>query len=111
MDDQLTPGMQQRIRILQRYMGAMENGDVDALATVLTEIEQDQTLERMLIEVNEVYEQEDLTQAAPADAALVRQLLLNATPARPRTEEAPAPVNSNLVDIPSRATLDTTTEL
>src|SRR5258708_2591910 len=93
MDEQLTPGMQQRVQVLQRYMRAMERGDVDTITTVLNEAEQDQALERMILEINEVYQYEDQALVQPADVALARQMLLNAVPAMSTvaTEEMVAP--------------------
>ena len=81
MNEQLTPDGQRYVQVLQRYMLAMESGDTNSMATVLREAEQDRALERMILEVNDFYQQEDHTLAAPADVALVQQLLLNTIPA------------------------------
>jgi hypothetical protein len=91
MNEQLTPDAQRHIQVLQRYMLAMESGDVDSLASILNEAEQDRTLERMILEVNDVYQQEDLTLADPADIAQVQQLLIHTIPAMRAagTEEMP----------------------
>jgi hypothetical protein len=91
MNEQLTPDTQRHIHVLQRYMLAMESGDVDSMATVLHEAEQDRVLERMILEVNDFYQQEDHTLAEPADVALVQQLLLKTIPAMRTagTEEVP----------------------
>ena len=76
MNEQLTPDTQKHIQDLQRYMLAMESGDIDSIATVLREAERDRALERMILEVNDFYQQEDHTLAEPAYAAQVQQLLL-----------------------------------
>ena len=81
MNEQLTPDRQRHLQVLQRYMLAMECGDVDSMAIVLREAEQDRALERMILEVNDFYQQEDHTLAEPADVALAQQLLLNTIPA------------------------------
>src|SRR5438876_8835501 len=86
MNEQLTPGMQRRVQELQRYLCAMETGDVNTLCTVLSEAEHDHELERMILEVNAFYQDEDSTTASPADVALAQQLLLNAL-STIRTEE------------------------
>ncbi len=91
MNEQLTPDIQKHIQDLQRYMLAMESGDIDSMATVLREAEQDRALERMIQEVNDFYQQEDHTLAEPAYVAQVQQLLLNTIPAMRAagTEEVP----------------------
>jgi hypothetical protein len=86
MDEQLTPDTQRHIQVLQRYMLAMENGDVDSMASVLREAEQDRALESMILEVNDFYQQEDHTLAEPADVTLVQELLLNTVPAMRENE-------------------------
>src|SRR5713226_7294939 len=77
MNEQLTPVVQRRIKVLQCYMRAMESGDIDAIATVLSEAEQDQALEHMILECNEIYQYEDHTLVPPADVALTQQHLLD----------------------------------
>ncbi len=47
-----------RERALYRYSSALEQGDFDAVATVLREAETDEALERMILEVNDVYRAE-----------------------------------------------------
>ncbi len=114
MNEQLTPNMR-RVQVLHRYMCAMESGDVDTIATVLSEAEHDHALERMILEVNEVYQHEDQTIAQPADVALVQQLLLNTIPAvrADRTEETPVQSlnrKDSPVYTPSYAVLDPASE-
>ncbi len=81
MNEQLTPDRQRHLQVLERYMLALERGDADSMAIVLREAEQDHALERMILEVNDFYQQEDHTLAEPADVALAQQLLLNTIPA------------------------------
>ncbi|HLH63657.1 MAG TPA: hypothetical protein VKV20_18395 [Ktedonobacteraceae bacterium] len=88
MYEQLTPAMQHHAQILQRYICAMENGDVDTIASVLSEAEQNQALERMILEINAVYQDEDHTLARPADIAMVRQIVLAAAAGAGATENA-----------------------
>ncbi|HEY6285890.1 MAG TPA: hypothetical protein VIX20_09530, partial [Ktedonobacteraceae bacterium] len=61
MNERLTPDTQRHMQVLQRYMLAMESGDIDSMAIVLREAEQDRALENMIIEVNDFYQQEDHT--------------------------------------------------
>jgi hypothetical protein len=81
MNEQLTPDKQRQLQVLQRYMLAMESGDLDSMAIVLHEAEQDHALENMILEVNDFYQQEDHTIAGAADVKLAKQLLLNTLPA------------------------------
>lgn len=70
------PSVQHRIQVLQHYMRAMECGDVETIATILEDAGHDQGLERMLLEVNAVYQHEDRTIVRAADAAAAQQMLL-----------------------------------
>ena len=89
MNEQLTPAMQRRAQVLQRYLCAMESGDIDTIATVLNEAEQDSALEQMILEINAVYQFEDLAAVQSADVAMIRQIFLNTLPEvqATRTEE------------------------
>src|SRR5690348_15705779 len=81
MNEQLTPDAQGHLQVLQRYMLAMESGDIDSIAIVLHEAQQDHALENMLREVNDFYQQEDHSIVEAADVTLAQQLLLNTIPA------------------------------
>src|SRR5258708_19709154 len=111
MNEPLTPAVQQRIQILHRYMCAMESGDVDTIATVLSQAEQDDALEHMILEANEVYQREDQTIVRPADVALAQQLLFTTIPALrpPAPQGTPLPSSNpndnNLVDTQSHTVL------
>ncbi len=76
-----------REKALYRYISALERGDFDTVASVLHEAENDALLERMILEVNEVYcaEYDAATQAD--DAALIRQLLREHLPSGIATNE------------------------
>ncbi|GCE14748.1 hypothetical protein [Tengunoibacter tsumagoiensis] len=69
---------QQRLRAFYRYNQAMEAGDAQVLAAVLAEAEQDSVLERMIMELNEVYQIEDravphVDEVAEVQAMIVAQ--------------------------------------
>ena len=88
MNEQLTPDAQRHLQVLQRYMLAMESGDIDSMAIVLREAEQDRALENMILEVNDFYQQEDHTIADAADVTLAQQLLHNTIPAMRENESS-----------------------
>jgi hypothetical protein len=113
MNEPLTPAMQQRVQVLHRYVCAMESGDVDTIATVLSQAEHDDALEHMILEVNEVYQQEDHTTLRSADIALAQQLLFTSIPALRAAGTESRPIQSldgkaSLVDSESHHVLDTT---
>jgi len=64
-----------RLQALHRYTCAMESGDIEMLALILHEAEHDPALERMMLELNEVYQQEELIDVQPADIARFQRLL------------------------------------
>ena len=99
MNEQLTPDAQRHLQVLQRYMLAMERGDIDSIAIILRESEQDRALENMILEVNDFYQQEDHTIANTADVKQVRQLLLNTLPAM-KENAASAQTQSVLENVP-----------
>src|SRR5207248_6229403 len=90
MNERLTPDAQRHLQVLQRYMLAMENGDIDSIAIVLHEAEQDRALENMLLEVNDFYQQEDHTIAEVTDVTQVKQLLYSTIPAMRENESSEA---------------------
>ena len=75
MNEQLTPDAQRHLQVLQRYMLAMESGDIDSMSLVLREAERDSALEKMILEVNDFYQQEDHTVADAVDVMQAQQLL------------------------------------
>lgn len=64
-----------RERTLYCYSSALERGDFDTVASVLHAAEQDPALERMILEVNEVYQEEYNATVQADDAVLVRKLI------------------------------------
>ena len=78
MKELLETRLRQRVAILYRYTHAMESGDTDMIAVVLAEAQHDSVLERMLLEVNEVYQIEDRTVAHPDDVVTAQEILLTA---------------------------------
>src|SRR5579884_2693301 len=80
MKEQVQTQLQQRIQALYRYTNALENNDQDTIAEVLSEAQQDQVLERMILEVNEVYQIEDRAVAHPDDVASAQDMLLELFP-------------------------------
>src|SRR5579859_3924011 len=77
MNEDLTPHMQQRVQFLHRYASALERGDIDAVAAVLHEAEGDHVLDRIILEMNAVYQDEDHIALDLADVAQVHNLLFN----------------------------------
>ena len=70
------PSVQYRVQALQRYMHALECGDEETISAVLADATQDYGLERLILEVNAVYQHEDHTVVRAADAAAAQQMLL-----------------------------------
>ncbi len=87
MNEQLTPDAKRHLQVLQRYMLAMEEGDVDTIATILDEAEQDRSLENMVLAVNDFYQQEDHTMVNAIDALAVQQFLHTAGSVNQQTSE------------------------
>src|SRR5438552_4454553 len=116
MNERLTPDAQRHIQVLQRYMLAMESGDIDSMAIVLREAEQDRALENMILEVNDFYRLEDHTIAEPADVTLAQQRLLNTIPAMRehepsvRTSAQSSDSNVNPVYTQTQGLLETVSE-
>ncbi|MGB0383621.1 MAG: hypothetical protein ACPGWR_02260 [Ardenticatenaceae bacterium] len=52
------PNQQQREKAVFQYTTALERGDFESLSDVLQQAEEDVVLERMIMEVNEVYSYE-----------------------------------------------------
>ena len=117
MNEQLTPDAQRHLHVLQRYMLAMESGDIDSMAIVLHEAEQDRTLENMLLEVSDFYQQEDHTTPEAADVTLAQQLLLNTIATKRENETSLGVIaqssNSkvNPIYTPSQGMLETVSEM
>lgn len=94
MDKRNDELLRQRVReqAVHRYTSALERGDFETVATVLAEAEHDAELERMIVEVNEVLEDEHEAAAAEHDAAQVQALLHEHLPSGfPPDEEVELP--------------------
>ena len=109
------PYAQQRIQALYDYTQAMEHGDAETIATVLQAAEHDAGLERMILEMNIVYQHEDHTAVQESDAidailvqkAQKAQKAISATLETMRSATMPTPdLNDpkNLVVLDSTAT-------
>ena len=55
----MSKDMLRRVQILQQYMRAMKDGDIETVATLLEVAEQDRALENMFLEVNASYQDVD----------------------------------------------------
>jgi hypothetical protein len=75
MNKQLETRLQSRITMLYRYSRAMERGDSDTIAAILDEAQQDSILERMVLEMNEVYQIVDCTVVHPDDVMTAQEML------------------------------------
>ncbi len=98
MNEQLTPDAQRHLQVLQRYMLAMERGDIDSMSLVLHEAEVDPALEKMILEVNNFYQQEDHTNADTVDVMKAQQFLHNAREAT--SQNAVPAFSSESIEIP-----------
>ncbi|HEX7734426.1 MAG TPA: hypothetical protein VF458_06180 [Ktedonobacteraceae bacterium] len=77
MNKQEKTRVQERVQALYRYASAMEQGQSEVVSAVLAEAQQDATLERMVLELNEVYQIEDRSVAHPDDIAQAHEMLLD----------------------------------
>lgn len=64
-----------RQKAIQRYISALDMGNIDEVLTVLEEATEDPILDRMIIEVNQAIEQEEGLTPFAEDAELVRNLV------------------------------------
>jgi hypothetical protein len=88
MNEQLSPDAQLHLQVLQRYMLAMEEGDVDTITRILHEAEQDRSLENMVLAVNDFYLQEDHITINATDTIVVQQFLRTAVPSNQQLAES-----------------------
>lgn len=87
----------ERERALFLYTSALERGDFDTVAEVLHQAEQDAQLERMILEVNEVYWVEEAVQVQSDVAVLVQQLVAEHLPSGRIAEEEFPPLTAGQV--------------
>lgn len=85
----MTP--QEREKALYLYSVALEQGDFETIAKTLQTAEDDPVLERMLLELNDVYQSEEIQAADEEAAALVRQLLREHLPSALSAEDVSLP--------------------
>lgn len=64
-----------REKTVQRYVSALDSGNLDDIILVLTEATKDPVLDQMIFDVNEAIEQEDNLTTIANDANLVRNLI------------------------------------
>ena len=64
-----------RQKAIQRYVSAIDKGNLDDIMLVLEQAIDDPILDQMLIEINQVVEQEEGLTAFAQDAVFVRQLV------------------------------------
>lgn len=77
MNEQEKARAQQRVQALYRYTSAMEQGQGEEVSAVLAQAREDATLERMVLELNEVYQIEDRAVVHADDVALAHEMLLD----------------------------------
>lgn len=77
----------ERERALYLYACALDRGDFDAVANLLSEAERDPELERMIIEINQARLLEEGAATELGDAELVRQLVHKHIPSGVPTDE------------------------
>ena len=87
MTEFLTPHTQERLQALYRYTHALESGDIDAATAVLSEAEHDAVLERMILEFNDVYQDEDRVAVHPNDVLKVHDFLSAQIPLEEMAEQ------------------------
>lgn len=75
MNEQRTPRTRYLVQVLYRYTRALESGDLETVAAILSEAEHDRALERMLLEVNEVYQAADNAVVSPGEIEQVLDML------------------------------------
>ena len=87
MTEFLNPRTQERVQALYRYTRALESGDIDAATAVLNDAEHDVVLERMILEFNNVYQDEDRVSIHPNDLLKVHDFLFAHFPLEDMTEQ------------------------
>lgn len=76
MRDQLDPQRSHLVHILYLYTQALESGDLELVARIMSQAEQDATLERMLLEINEVYQEADTSSISSGETEYIQDFLL-----------------------------------
>jgi len=78
MSDNLTPYEQHYAQALYRYTSALECGDIETIASVLRDAEQDQHLEKLLFDANIMYQHENSITIHAGEMEQARMVILNA---------------------------------
>lgn len=106
MSEPFTPRMRKHLEILQRYMRALDTGDLTTLADVLHLAERDSTLERLLLETSLVCQAEDHFAVSQEEEASALAAIGEATGISPRKDHANASGKAQhlllLQDIPEK---------
>src|SRR5579864_6330367 len=76
MRDRLDPQRSHLVQILYLYMQALESSDIEMVARIMSQAEQDATLERMLLEINEVYQEADTSSISSGETEYIQDFLL-----------------------------------
>ena len=83
----LPPRVKQRVLALHRYAIALKQGDLDGVAAVLHEAEQDSALGKMIQEFNTTAQEEEHLTVPPPHLSLVQELLSPHSSAQPPGEK------------------------
>lgn len=100
-EDHLTP---QRQRLLQRYFQELEDGNLAALAAILHEAEHDEALERSLLALNDLYQDESVSSAGRDEAWSAMEDALHEQglwPVQDRQDSIPTLRSSTRASIPN----------
>lgn len=88
----MSNNMLKRVQTLQQYMRAMENGDLETVATLLEDAEQDRALESMILEVNAGYQYVDSIPVQANDVAQAQRLISTIARQITRRDEMQSPL-------------------
>jgi hypothetical protein len=99
-----------RERTLYLYLTALEHGDLDAVAAVLRQAENDASLEQMILETNEALNDECRAAIEPCDDKSIQRLLHQHMPsAVANAEEDEIPAEVTIGDVMARLRSDVET--
>ncbi len=76
MRDQLDPRRSHLVQVLYLYTQALELSDLETITRIMRKAEQDSALERMLLEINEVYQEVDTPSISSRDIEYLQDFLL-----------------------------------
>lgn len=81
-----------REKAIQRYISALDQGDIVGIATVLEAAMVDPELDRLIVEVNLAYQEEYRISTTVTDVQIVREILHKHLPSAFEPEEDPEPL-------------------